>query len=93
MKYYAKYCSWGANAVNSQGKYWADYYAFDTKQKRDSWVEKHECKLNGCTVVAAAVTRREVEQQFGKNFTITKPDCSADFNDVDYRVYDRYGKY
>lgn len=91
MKYYAKYCSWGANAVNNQGRYLADYYAFDTKQKRDAWVEQHEWE--DCNVVAAAVTRKEVEQQFGKNFTIATPDCSADFNDVDYRVYDRYGEY
>ena len=66
--YYAHYCKWGANAVDANNcwRYWGDYVAFDSKNARDEWVDRNEC--DGCNLVARECTRREVEQQRGKDF-------------------------
>ena len=41
--YYAEYCRWGVNMsyVSMNGSAFT-FYAFDSKAKRDEWVEAHE---------------------------------------------------
>ena len=67
--FYAQYCPYGINvSYDSMGGNAYEFYAFDTKAERDTWVDTHE--FNGSNYVASAVTRRVVERVMGKYFKI-----------------------
>jgi len=68
-KFYAQYCPYGINvSYASMGGNAYEFYAFDTKAERDTWVDTHE--LNGSNYVASSVTRRVVEKVMGKYFKV-----------------------
>ena len=95
-KFYAKWCSFGANAVHANDIRisWADFYAFDSKAARDTWIDKHY--YHRANVAAAVATRAEVIQNRGADFVLRKPplDGSLEFgeaSDADYICVNRYG--
>ena len=64
--FYAQYCPYGINVSYDSNAY--EFYAFDTKEERDTWVDTHE--FNGSNYVASSVTRRVVERVMGKYFKV-----------------------
>lgn len=69
--YYAEYCRWGVNmsyeSMGGRGNAFT-FYAFDSKAKRDEWVDDN--KWNGyLDRTAADTTRRIVEYCCGKDFS------------------------
>lgn len=67
--YYAEHCRWGVNvSYESMNGNAFDFYAFDSKKKRDAWVEDHENRTAGTT------TRKAVEHCCGKDFSLVKAD-------------------
>lgn len=71
-KYYAESCRWGVNiSYESMGGGAFDFYAFDSKAARDSWVEDHE--WDGYpNRTAGTSTRKAVEHCCGKDFPSSK---------------------
>lgn len=68
-KFYAQYCPYGINvSYASIGRNAYEFYAFDTKAERDTWVDTH--KFDGSNYVASVVTRRVVEKVMGKLFRV-----------------------
>ena len=69
--YYAEYCRWGVNvsyeSMGGKGNAFA-FYAFDSKAKRDKWVNDNE--MGECWNKVAATTRRIVEHCCGKDFAM-----------------------
>lgn len=72
--YYAEYCRWGVNmSYESMNGSAFTFYAFDSKAKRDEWVEAHE--WNGYSNrTTGESTRKAVEHCCGKNFSLVKAD-------------------
>ena len=72
--YYAEYCPWGVNiSYESMNGNAYDFYAFDSKAKRDEWVCDNE--WNGYpNRTAADTTRRIVNHCCGKDFSLVKAD-------------------
>ena len=72
--YYAEHCRWGVNiSYESMGGGAFDFYAFDSKKKRDEWVEAHE--WDGYpNRTAGNSTRKAVEHCCGKGFALVKVD-------------------
>ena len=73
-KYYAEACRWGVNiSYESMGGGAFDFYAFDSKKKRDAWVDEHE--WDGYpNRTAGTSTRRAVEHCCGKDFSLVEAD-------------------
>lgn len=72
--YYAEHCRWGVN-VSYESMDWNAYefYAFDSKEKRDAWVEENE--FDGCSnKVAGISTRMAVESCCGSHFGLVEAD-------------------
>ena len=67
--YYAEYCRWGVNvSYESMNGNAFSFYAFDSKKKRDEWVEAHE--WDGYpNRTAGESTRKAVEHCCGKDFS------------------------
>ena len=79
--FYAQYCPYGINvSYDSMGGNAYEFYAFDTKAERDTWVDTHE--FNGSNYVASAVTRRVVERVMGKYFKVVSNLYGNDLNVV-----------
>lgn len=67
-KYYAQYSRYGVKTCwANSGKLTGDFYAFESKKARDSWVEAHEWDSYP-NWTARAVTRRQVVSQLGVSF-------------------------
>lgn len=74
-RYYAEYCRWGVNmSYESMGGNAYDFYAFDSKKRRDEWVEAHEWDSSYSNRVAGESTRKAVEHCCGKSFSLVKAD-------------------
>lgn len=68
-KFYAQYCPYGIGvSYASLNRNAYEFYAFNTREERDLWVEENE--FNGRHYVASAVTRRIVEQVMGRYFKV-----------------------
>lgn len=71
--YYAEYCQWGVNvSYESMNGNAFDFYAFDSKKRRDEWVEAHEWDSSYSNRVAGESTRKAVEHCCGKSFSLVK---------------------
>lgn len=71
--YYAEYCRWGVNvSYESMNGNAFDFYAFDSKKRRDEWVEAHEWDSSYSNRVAGESTRKAVEHCCGKSFSLVK---------------------
>lgn len=72
-RYYAEYCKWGVNvSYESMNGNAYDFYAFDSKKRRDEWVEAHEWDNSHSNRVAGESTRKAVEHCCGKGFSLVK---------------------
>lgn len=70
--YYVEYCPWGIDvSYHSFGGNAYRYFAFDSKRERESWLKRHEYNRAACKVVAAPITRRNMEGRIGAFQIIT----------------------
>lgn len=70
-RYYVEYCPYGVNiAHQSFGGNAFHYYAFNSKRERESWLNRHDSDQSS-GVVAAPITRRDMEGRIGKFRVIT----------------------
>lgn len=71
-RYYVEYCPWGIDvSYHSFGGNAYRYFAFDSKRERASWLKRHEYNQVACKVVAAPITRRNMEGRIGAFRLIT----------------------
>ena len=89
-RYYVEYCPYGVNiAHQSFGGNAFHYYAFDNKGEREAWLERHDYDQSS-GVVAAPITRREIESHISKFRVITANSHLGNeaplFTDIRYEV-------
>lgn len=60
------------DAIESMNGNAFDFYAFDSKKRRDEWVEAHEWDSSHSNRVAGESTRKAVEHCCGKSFSLVK---------------------